>query len=290
MSLERCTVCDRPWQGRPICRYGGAKIESCGECGSWMYFPRPAPSDQAKLHDSDEYFDHPYFAERRKNSLSRRRAERVATLIGGHAPDFARSQGRLLDVGCDTGEFMQELGAILAVESVGVDVASRAVHSAQKLGRQAYHCDIVGAPPSLTNFDLVTAIDLIEHVAEPRALFVAIRQRLKAGGLFYFETPNLASTVYGVGAMGARLFGGRPHAVYERLFPPQHVHYFNESSLHALLSACGFRSLHYGKRSLPLDEISASLPVKAGLAPLQFWDRLTSRGIILYGLFQACPS
>lgn len=252
-----------------------------------MYFPRPAPFDQAKLHDSDEYFEHPYFAERRKSTLARRRAERVASLIGGHAPDLARSPGQVLDVGCDTGEFMQELGAILGAEPVGVDVASRAVLAAQRLGRAAYHCDLAGAPAALTNFDLVTAIDLIEHVAEPRAFFVAIRQRLKGGGLFYFETPNLASTVYGVGAMGARLFGGRPHSIYERLFPPQHVHYFNEASLQALLSECGFRPLSYGERCLPLDEISASLPVKAGLAPLQFWDRLTSRGIILYGLFQA---
>lgn len=282
-----CPVCSQTWSGRLRCQYADSWLEACTSCHSWVYFPRPDIVQQHSLHDSAEYFDHPYFEARRRIDMTARRVNRLVRLLQQAAPELKATQGRLLDVGCDTGEFMELLGQTIGWDASGLDVASRAVQEACRVGRKAFHCDLSHAPLHLGDFDLITAIDLIEHVADPTALTVATRQRLKAGGLFYFETPNIDSAVYRIGALMCQWLRGHPKALYERLFPPQHVHYFNRISLEALMHRCGFEKVVLASRPLPWQEISTSFAVRSALAPLQSYDRLLDRGIILYGLFRA---
>ena len=100
---------------------------------------------------------------------------------------------RALDVGCGAGLLCEPL-ARLGAEVTGVDAAGENVAAAQ--GHAAgsglaidYRCGDV-AQLGLAGFDLVTAMEVIEHVADKPAFVAALAGALAPGGLLVLSTPN----------------------------------------------------------------------------------------------------
>ncbi|HYL76560.1 MAG TPA: class I SAM-dependent methyltransferase [Bryobacteraceae bacterium] len=277
-SAERCVVCNSGLPQRPVVEFGRCRLHACPRCGSWTYLPRPNSADQSAIHDTGDYFDHPYFDLRRRLSPSIIRRCRYAFTQLGLAADSLRGQ-RVLDIGCDTGVFLQAAAQEFGIVPVGVDTASRAIAAAQQQGIEAYCAPIEQAPEHLHDFPAITAIDLIEHVAQPGDVLRAIRRRLRPGGALYLETPNIRSMVYQFGR--ALSHAVQPQQLLERLFPPQHVQYFTESSLAALCRSAGFEVVSIGRRALPWEDIATSFAVRAALAPLQLADRIFGTEILI---------
>jgi 2-polyprenyl-6-hydroxyphenyl methylase/3-demethylubiquinone-9 3-methyltransferase len=97
-----------------------------------------------------------------------------------------------LDVGCGAG-LMTEPLARLGAQVTGVDAAPENVEvagaHAQAQGLSiAYHCADVADLKG--KFDLVTSMEVIEHVADPAAFLMALATRLKPDGLMVLSTPN----------------------------------------------------------------------------------------------------
>lgn len=113
-----------------------------------------------------------------------------------------------LDVGCGAGLLAEPL-ARLGAEVTGVDaapenVAAAAVH-ADGVGLDIrYMAGEVGAL-DIGTFDLVTAMEVIEHVADKPAFVAQLAARLAPGGLLVISTPNrtAASRLLLVGAAEA---------------------------------------------------------------------------------------
>jgi 2-polyprenyl-6-hydroxyphenyl methylase/3-demethylubiquinone-9 3-methyltransferase len=97
-----------------------------------------------------------------------------------------------LDVGCGAGllaEPLARLGAMVtAIDAAAELIAVAKAHAAgQGLPidyRQAAVEDIGGS------FDLVTSMEVIEHVADPAAFLRSLAARLAPGGLLILSTPN----------------------------------------------------------------------------------------------------
>ncbi len=97
-----------------------------------------------------------------------------------------------LDVGCGAGLLAEPL-ARLGAKVTGVDASSELIavarEHAEAMGldvdyRAADVLEIEGA------FDLVTCMEVIEHVADPAAFLGALAGRLAPGGLLILSTPN----------------------------------------------------------------------------------------------------
>jgi len=98
-----------------------------------------------------------------------------------------------LDVGCGAGLLCEPL-ARLGAEVTGVDAAPENAAAA------AVHADGAGldiryiageiGTLDIGSFDLVTAMEVIEHVADKRAFVAALAARLAPGGLMVLSTPN----------------------------------------------------------------------------------------------------
>lgn len=256
-------------------------------CSSWTYFPRPDAATQAAIHDTADYFEHPYFQQRRSAQVRvDQRCRQIFQQIG-RGIDLAQVRGdRLLDVGCDTGAFLAAAARQFAVQPVGVDVSARAVAIAQQQGIEAYHTDLEHAPAELQDFAIITAIDVIEHVVNPRDLLETIFSRLRPGGVAYLETPNIESSVYQVGRSLTNCTGGYPTGLCERLFPAQHIQYFTDRSFQTLIQDCGFELVQIQKRILPFQDLATSWVVQVGLAPLQFFDKLIGDEILICALLR----
>ena len=93
------------------------------------------------------------------------------------------------------------------------------------------------------SFDVITLMDVLEHVSDPADMIQRCRALLKPGGILVVNTPDAASA-------WARAFGRRWHAYC----PPEHLSYFNPNNASDLLQRSGFRTLavhKFGKRFTP---------------------------------------
>ena len=97
-----------------------------------------------------------------------------------------------LDVGCGAGLLTEPL-ARLGAKVTGIDASPEVIAVAREhAARQGLEIDYrAGDVQELEGqFDLITAMEVVEHVAEPAAFVTALAKRLAPDGLLIMSTPN----------------------------------------------------------------------------------------------------
>ncbi|WP_300973654.1 bifunctional 2-polyprenyl-6-hydroxyphenol methylase/3-demethylubiquinol 3-O-methyltransferase UbiG [Sphingomonas sp. LHG3406-1] len=97
-----------------------------------------------------------------------------------------------LDVGCGAGLLAEPL-ARMGAQVTGIDAAPELIEAARTHAGQTglairYVAGEVASLPG--KFDLVTALEVVEHVADPAAFVRQLADRLAPGGLLVMSTPN----------------------------------------------------------------------------------------------------
>jgi SAM-dependent methyltransferase len=150
--------------------------------------------------------------------------------------DFAEQAGarpgKLFDVGCFDGGLL-DLAARRGWEGWGLELQEEAAVAAERRhpgrimqGTLEAFADRLPA----AQFDLMTAVGLVEHLRDPRRLFEVAGKSLRAGGLLVIQTPNATS-------IPARVLG----RYWPPIAPPEHTYYFNRSTLRRACVAVGLR-------------------------------------------------
>lgn len=154
-------------------------------------------------------------------------------VIGG----IGIKKGRLLDIGTGQGVFVEEAKKA-GYEAQGIDLCAALVAKAQARGLDVQYKAAEELDTSDgARFDVVTMMDLIEHVPEPLAVLATVRKLLKPNGELVVYTPNHRSAV----VLMARALGrmGADFAVRE-IFGSNHLTFFDDRTLRALLLKAGF--------------------------------------------------
>ncbi len=104
-----------------------------------------------------------------------------------------KKTGRLLDIGCGEGYFLQ--CAEHYYDTYGMDVSEYGIEEAK---RRANRTELsVGSIRNMDFskecFDIITCFDVLEHLENPEAAILECRRVLKAGGLFVVRVPNTLS-------------------------------------------------------------------------------------------------
>lgn len=125
-----------------------------------------------------------------------------------HIATTCQSPARLLDVGCGAGLAAEAL-ARLGHDVTGIDAAAEVIaaaeaHAAGQNLKLAYRCTTAEAlHASSTRFDIVTALEVVEHVADPAAFIATLAALLEPGGLLVMSTLNRTRRSYLTAKLGA---------------------------------------------------------------------------------------
>ncbi|MCU4121268.1 methyltransferase domain-containing protein [Variovorax sp. N23] len=148
--------------------------------------------------------------------------------------DFAGKTGlSILDVGCGYGAHL-DAAAALGWKCFGTEISAHARGIAQKrLGGRAYITEEVGELIP-HEFDVVLILDVIEHLANPYALFYSL---FSIGAItpktrVIITTPNAGSHEASVDPAG-----------WTYRHPPSHLLYYRAKTFEFLLSKLGFNSI-----------------------------------------------
>jgi len=129
--------------------------------------------------------------------------DEVAARRWGRAYDWylrgwlpAARDARIVDLACGYGRLLHFFRERGYRDVVGVDISPDQVQRARQVVSEVHEAnvfDFLDAPPS--NFDLITAFDLIEHLSKDEALHLlaACATALSPGGRLVLQTPNADS-------------------------------------------------------------------------------------------------
>ena len=169
-----------------------------------------------------------------------------------------------LDFGCGAGGFLKFLReratfAGRPLQLSGHDVGSYAELLRSTDGFRILDFDEISREPS-AQFDVISLIEVIEHLPEPAAAIALVARLLKPGGLLLLTTGNLDSPV------------ARRHGIHYRYCAPEiHVSLFNPRCLARLYAAHGLTPLSVRYHGTVVFKVVKSLrhrPVLRALAHL----------------------
>jgi len=96
----------------------------------------------------------------------------------------------LLDVGCGEGAFLYNIRDNVKI-TIGVDFNHTAISRARASGIEAYEENISEfAKNNAERFDVVTCLQVIEHLPEVKPFLESVITCLKAGGMLILSVPN----------------------------------------------------------------------------------------------------
>jgi len=115
----------------------------------------------------------------------------ITSLLGTYYPQDGRLQ--ILDIGCGTGAMLDELAPFGHV--VGADFSPEALQFCitRGVGADLARADVRRLPFADASFDVVTAMDIVEHIDDDKAAACEIFRVLRPGGRLLVTVPAFAS-------------------------------------------------------------------------------------------------
>lgn len=128
-------------------------------------------------------------------------------------------KGRLLDVGCALGDFV-EVARENGWDAEGVEISAFAAAEARSKGLRVYTGTLEDQRLESGSYDVITLYDVIEHLTDPIATLREAKRLLAPGGVLHMVTPN-------VGGLQAKVLGSK----WYHYKPGEHLYLFSPKTV-----------------------------------------------------------
>lgn len=222
-------------------------VVQCLQCGLLYLNPRPDVSELHAIYPetyqcynirpADDGVDKRSWITRLRHQLYSRRFRHPLHYLAD------RPSIDLLDVGCGDGWQLDlyRLAAKDRIRTTGVEIRREVCDVARAKGHEVF-CGRFEEVDLPQRFDMVNLSQVIEHVAEPRAVVRRIYEVLRPGGILVLETPNTDTLDW-------RWFRSGAWGAYHI---PRHWTFFDPASLRRLVESVGFESLELSFHPAPV--------------------------------------
>jgi SAM-dependent methyltransferase len=208
---------------------GEFQVVRCRRCATFYQWPRLPWSELQRYYEGD--YDSYASAIQDEPSWLRRAVLRVYPRKMRHFVERFCQSGQLLDVGCGSGLFLEEMQRTGRWTLQGLEpTAAAANYVRQRFGIPVLGQTFEQADLPAESLDIITLWHVLEHVADPLLTLRKIWHALRPGGHLICSVPNYES-------LSRRLFG--PYWVGWDL--PRHLFIFPRTTLIALLEREGFQ-------------------------------------------------
>lgn len=206
-------------------------ISKCQKCGFHFTNPRPTQEFLGPYYKSEKYISHSnsnqglfgfLYQKVRKYTLGKK-----YQLVNSF-----RSGDRILDIGCATGQFLNEF-KVRGWEAIGVEPDS----DSRTFAKQEYHLKVL--PEEQVNeledhsFDVISMWHVLEHVSNLEKRMGELKRLIKANGVLFIALPNIES-------WDAQHYG----KFWAGLDVPRHLYHFNKANVKMLFEKYNFEVQH----------------------------------------------
>jgi len=230
MEYINCPVCETDdhvvWMedGKPT------RYVRCRTCGTIYASPRASQESRYAWLDMTFGYGEKAF----QNSKSRQATlAQEAAILKEHI-----TKGQLLDIGCDLGDLFTWFPNP-SWHRFGVELLpSAAAYASKTYNAQVFAGTVQQANFPDAFFDLVTMIDMLYYVDDPRADLEEVKRVIKPGGLLAIE---LAGQTYQFLRSRGLLCWLLDHHWTRLSTDSSYLYWFSPEGLEKLLNQCGFR-------------------------------------------------
>lgn len=250
-----CPACSETLRDAAIEEYGRFKLFGCGACGLQFWEPREMPDAR--------WYEQMYGG----------RDENLLPLEPGHkyflADPLAPRGGKLLDIGCGTGNFLAAArDAGYGVTGIELD-RNAARFAKERLGLQRVLPLAISEfteQHAEERFDVVTFFEVLEHQAAPVEFLQKVRACVRESGVIAVSVPNRERWLTGPDVLD---------------YPPNHFLRWNAAALRKFLNAQGFEvlSVHQQPAGIAHTAQMINMALRTGMsqaaageAPVSFRD------------------
>jgi SAM-dependent methyltransferase len=228
--MKPCQICAGN-RFRKFAREAGWTYILCRDCGLVRIDPFP---DRVFLQE--HYRD--YLPSAPEEVEQWRRMSRVVVRkSAGLLTEELPRPGRILDVGCAYGFFLEEMrNRGWAVEGIEISPTGRR-YASEVLGLEVSVRGLPDPGREPASFDAVTLFYVIEHLPDPREVLAEVRRLLRPGGALLLRWPHTTPIVKVLRPWAERL---------ELYHSPSHLFDFSPSTLGCLLEQTGFTAIRHG--------------------------------------------